>query len=125
MLTQGIKVVNGHHTIPEEPGLGVTVDLDAVERYRIPAQKLEPFLKTGDLYNHPQPRIISTIVYPDGNCIHMGASSQGYGFFTSGQGPAYVEGVYLDPWHDDGTAEWNDLFERALKEPIRSQHQPR
>ena len=125
LLTKNIKVTDGHHTVPEEPGLGVTVDLEEIERYRVPTQKLEPFLTKGNLYNHPQPRIISTIVYPDGSCIHMGASSQGYGFFTSGQGPAYVEGVYLDPWHDDGTDEWNDLFERALKEPVRSQYQPR
>ena len=125
LLTEEIKVVDGHHAVPDEPGLGVTVDLESVDRYRVPAHKLEPFLTKGELYEHPQPRIISTIVYPDGSCIHMGSSSQGYGYFTSGQGPAYVEGVYLDPWYDDGTVEWNDLFERALKEPVRSQYQPR
>ncbi|HIB88081.1 TPA: enolase [Candidatus Poribacteria bacterium] len=125
LLTGEIKVVDGHHAVPDEPGLGVTVDLESVDRYRVPAHKLEPFLTKGELYEHPQPRIISTIVYPDGSCIHMGSSSQGYEYFTSGQGPAYVEGVYLDPWYDDGTIEWNDLFERALKEPVRSQYQPR
>jgi hypothetical protein len=89
----------------------------------MPDEKLAPFREKGQLYSHPQPRIISIIVYPDGSCVHMGSSSQGYGYFTSGKGPAQVEGTRLLPRYDDGSAEWNELFERALKEMVRRRYE--
>jgi len=123
LLTEKIVVSDGHHPVPDGPGLGVTVNEDAVERYRVPDEKLAPFREEGQSYSHPQPRIISTIVYPDGSCIHMGSSSQGYGYFTAKKGPAQVEGTRLVPWYDDGSTEWNELFERALKEPVRGRYE--
>ena len=75
--------------------------------------------KQGKLYDKPDPRIINSIVYPDGSCVHMGRSSQGYGYFVGGNGPAYVEGVYLVSQPDDGTKSWKSLYKRALEEPVR------
>ena len=49
----------------------------------------------------------------------MGSAAQGYGYFIEGKGPTYVEGVSLDIRHDDGSTEWDDLFQRALQEPVR------
>ena len=119
LLVDPIVVADGHHSISDSPGLGVTVDQDAVDRYRVQDEDLASFIDKDELFAHPQPRIISSITYPDGNRIHMGSSSQGYGYFIEGKGPTYVEGVTLEIRHDDGSTEWDDLFQRALQEPVR------
>ncbi|MBM3261885.1 MAG: enolase [candidate division Zixibacteria bacterium] len=120
LLTKPIEVVGGYHRVPEAPGLGVVVDEAAVERYRIPDTKIQELNKEGKLYDRPQPRIVCSTVYPDGSRIHLAPMHQGYGYFSQGHGPAHVDGVRLEPYHDDGTQEWADLFERAKQHPVRS-----
>jgi L-alanine-DL-glutamate epimerase-like enolase superfamily enzyme len=119
LLKKPIEVIGGFHRVPEGPGLGVELDEEAVERYRVPEKTLQELTKKGQLYNHPEPRIINTVVYPDGSCVHMAYARQGYGYFGAGHGPAYVEGVRLEAWHDDGSKEWADLFARAEQHPVR------
>ena len=123
LLKEKIEVVGGYHEVPAGPGLGVEVDEDAVEEYRVPEAELEPFRKKGLPYDHPEPRIINTIVYPDGSCIHMAHAKQGYSYFMqSGNGPAQVEGVRLELRPDDGSKEWSRLFERARVLPVRDRY---
>ena len=119
LLKNEIEVVGGYHKVPDGPGLGVEVDEEAVEKYRVPNDTLEELRQKGETYDRPKPRIINTIVYPDGSCIHMGYSSQGYGYFNAGHGPAYVEGVRLEAQPDDGSEAWQDLFDRAQQHPVR------
>ena len=76
-------------------------------------------------YDRPKPRIINSIVYPDGSCVHMASSSQGYGYFGSGHGPAQVEGARLEPCPDDGSKEWETLFELAQQHPVRDRWKKR
>ena len=123
LLKEKIQVVGGYHEVPAGPGLGVEVDEDAVEEYRVPEAELEPFRKKGLPYDHPEPRTINTIVYPDGSCIHMASASQGYSYFMQhANGPAQVEGVRLELRPDDGSREWSRLFERARVRPVRDRH---
>ncbi len=35
ILTEGLGLKDGHFSVPEGPGLGVTLDMDTVERYRV------------------------------------------------------------------------------------------
>ena len=119
LLTKEIEVIGGYHKVPDGPGLGVEVDEEAVEKYRVSEDILQELKATGAIYDRPKPRIINTIVYPDGSCIHMGYSSQGYGYFSAGHGPAYVEGVRLEAQPDDGSQAWQDLFEQAQQGPVR------
>lgn len=119
LLKQPIQVVGGYHRVPEGPGLGVEVDEEAVERFRVPADRLAEFKAKGQLYDHPRPRILNTVVYPDGSCVHLAYPSQGYGYFGAGHGPAYVEGVRLESRPDDGSKTWADLFARAQVQPVR------
>jgi hypothetical protein len=65
---------------------------------------------------HPAPRIIKTVVYPDGSCIHMEGDRLSY--FKQGNAEAQVEGARLDVWYDDGSIEWADLFQRVQEEPV-------
>ena len=93
------------------PGLGVEVDEDAVEKYRVPDEKLD----ADGLFMHPSPRIIKTVVYPDGGCIHMEGDRLSY--FKRGNAEAQVEGARLEVWYDDGSTDWTDLFERVQINP--------
>ena len=106
------KFQRGCHTVPDSPGLGVEVEAAAIERFRVPAEKLD-----ADGYTiHPEPRILKTVVYPDGSCIHI--AGDGLSYFNAGNGHAYVEGARLELTFDDGTKEWADLFERARETPV-------
>jgi L-alanine-DL-glutamate epimerase-like enolase superfamily enzyme len=120
LLKTPIDVIGGYHQVPDGPGLGVEVDEEAVERFRVPDVQIRPFADEGKLYERPQPRLLNTIVYPGGSCVHMVSTGQGYGYFGDGHGPAQVEGVRLEVTPDDGSKEWSDLFERAGKHPVRA-----
>ena len=107
LLTEPVRVVNGHQRVPDGLGLGVEVDEAAVEKYRVPQETLEEHARQGQLYTHPKPRLINTIVYPDGTCIHTD--------YPNAPG-TYVEGVRTEIWEDDGSQEWQKLHQRILKE---------
>ena len=107
LLTEPVQVINGHQRVPDKPGLGVEVDEAAVEQYRVPQEVLDEHARQGQLYIHPKPRLINTIVYPDGTCIHMD--------YPNVPG-TYVEGVRTEIWEDDGSQEWRNLYERVQKE---------
>ncbi len=114
LLTEPITVVDGCHAVPDAPGLGVEVDEEAIKRFRVPKEKLD-----ADGYTiHPHPRIIKTAVYPDGSCIHM--AGDGLSYFNAGNGDAYVEGARLELTLDDGTKEWENLYEKALEKPVHA-----
>ncbi|MFH1567588.1 MAG: mandelate racemase/muconate lactonizing enzyme family protein [Gemmatimonadota bacterium] len=119
LLKRPIEVVGGYHRVPDSPGLGVEVDEEAVERFRVPDEEQRPFHDRGQPYDLPKPRIINTAVYPDGSCVHLASAGQGYGYFGGGNGPAQVEGSRMVAWPDDGSRAWAELFERAGREPVR------
>ncbi|MDE0637940.1 MAG: mandelate racemase/muconate lactonizing enzyme family protein [Candidatus Poribacteria bacterium] len=113
LLTKPIVVSDGCHAVPDAPGLGVEVDEAAIEKFRVPDEKLDV-----DGYTiHPHPRIIKTVVYPDGRRIHM--AGDGLSYFNAGNGDAYVEGARLELTFDDGTKEWTELYEKALETPVQ------
>ncbi len=114
LLTKPIQVTDGCHSLPDAPGLGVEVDEAAIEKFRVPAEKLD-----ADGYTiHPHPRIIKTAVYPNGSCIHM--AGDGLSYFNAGNGDAYMEGARLELTFDDGTQEWADLYEKAQETPVHA-----
>lgn len=120
LLKTPIEIVGGYQQVPDGPGLGVEVDEDAIERFRVPDEQIKPFADEGKPYELSKPRLLNTIVYPGGSCVHMANTAQGYGYFSDGHGPAYVEGVRLQITPDDGSSDWADLFERASKRPVRA-----
>ena len=120
LLKEPIRVESGYHRVPEAPGLGVEVDEKAVERYRVSAEDLKACADRNEHYQHPRPRIINSVIFPDGSCVHLAFAGDVYPYFCEGHGPANMEGVRLRPWHDDGSKEWNDLYERAKQHPVRS-----
>lgn len=114
LLTRPIHVAEGCHTIPDGPGLGVEVNEEAIERFRVPPENLD-----ADGYTiHPVPRILKTAVYPDGSCIHM--AGDGLSYFNAGNGQAQVEGARVELTFDDGSKEWGELFEKAQETPVHA-----
>ena len=112
LITQPVQVSEGCHKIPDAPGLGVEVDEDAVERCRVPAEKLDAAGYT----IHPVPEIIKTAVYPDGSCIHI--VGDGLSYFNAGNGEAQVEGARLELTFNDGSEAWAKLFAQAREAPV-------
>ena len=118
-------MVGGYHKVPEKPGLGVELDMRAVEKYRVPDKEVKAFTDKGERYAKPPARIINTVVYTDGSCVHLANASQGYGYFGAGHGPAQKPGTRLEPWPDDGSKAWKKLYEQALEHPVREVWKPR
>jgi hypothetical protein len=136
LLTEPLEIRHGGLRVPETPGLGVTIDEDALERYRV-----EPDATGG--YLLPERRHILTVVWPNGKRTHyahaaipkpagtapyshlmFGGSShaevgrQIWEDFLTGNHPVQERGVRLDVWKDDGTDAWSRLYARAEQEPV-------
>ena len=113
LITKPIEVLGGFHQVPEAPGLGVEVDEDAIERHRVPAAALQACAKSGEVYNKPRPRIIRTVRYPDGSCVHMSSITPGMRLTP------YTPGVRTEAWHEDGTRDWEELWDRIQEGAVR------
>jgi len=105
--------------VPENPGLGVTLDREALERYRVvPGYRPDP---PRNLYRVSWPSGLS-MIYPPGK---EGAAESSVGAvglwddFALGNQPLFHEGVRLDILPDDGSPGWSDLWRRALQAPVR------
>lgn len=110
LLREPIDVVNGFAQVPDRPGLGYDLDLDAVERYRV--QKPQ---------NRPDPPRLVETRWPDGRRMYF--ASDGKVNFMLRQGvegniPFYLHGVMTSLLPDDGTERWKKLFEEAKKAPV-------
>jgi L-alanine-DL-glutamate epimerase-like enolase superfamily enzyme len=111
LLQTPIEVVGGYQPVPLGPGLGIEIDESAVERHRVPASTLQG-LKPGQLFTHPRPRIINTLVFPDGTRVHMGA--MGPHDYDAASGPGWSDGMRVEPsWEDDGTSAWEKLWDQV------------
>jgi galactonate dehydratase len=107
LLKEPIRVRNGYAAIPCGPGLGVEVDWDAVERFRI-----EPGPKP-----YPAPNLLMRLRWPSGAEDWYAHGLQYWDDFIPGRKPIFSPGVRLEIVPDDGTKEWKRLREEALKKP--------
>ena len=112
LLVEPLTIVGGYLRVPEAPGLGVQVDEDALARYA-----MEP------PYSVPLERHILSVVWPGGRVVHFNSmAGQCWPHFRQfGNDPAQEPGATLEVWDDDGTAAWNDLYQRLQSGPVREQ----
>jgi L-alanine-DL-glutamate epimerase-like enolase superfamily enzyme len=103
-------VSNGMATIPDTPGIGVTVKWDVVEEYRI-EPKARPY---------PHPGLLLRIDWPSGSKSYFTHAQQLWDSFKAGDLPAFVRGVNLVHVAED-TDEWNEYYGRADIAPV---HEP-
>lgn len=113
LIVEPVEVVNGFARVPEAPGLGITVDEEALERLRLPSSDAKP-----------ETRRLLTVVWPEGRRVHYAHAMQMYNDFWAGNQPVFEPGVTLTWREDDGSAEFDDLLKRADESPV-SREKPR
>lgn len=104
-------VANGQADVPEQPGIGVTIDWDVIQQYRIPPKE-KPY---------PYPGLLLELQWPSGDRTYFTNAQQMWEAFGSGELPAFTKGVDLVRIEDDGSPEWNTLYEAACARPV---HRP-
>jgi galactonate dehydratase len=107
LLKEPIHVHGGYARIPESPGLGVELDRDAIERFRI-----QPIAKP-----YPHPNLLMRLTWPSGAVDYYAHGLQYWDDFLSGRRPVFAPGVDLEIVPDDGSGEWRRLYAEALKKP--------
>lgn len=96
-LLKEFEVAGGYITVPQAPGLGVDLDWDAIESFRVEEDfKKDPV------------RQIHTIYWPEGRTTHYKSGSY-RADFLAGKITGFVPGIRLDVRLDDG----EDEFDRA------------
>lgn len=97
-LIKGFRVEGGCVRVPEAPGLGIEVDRDAIENFRVESDfKLE--IK----------RQIHTINWPDGKKAYYSDGSYRQDFLA-GKILGFLPGISLDLEVDDGSEEFNQRY---------------
>jgi hypothetical protein len=121
LLIQRLPVKHGYMPVPEEPGLGVELDEDAIERFHVP-----------EGFAPPPPRNLYRVVWPSGASVTYPVGKRGtqtphelgnrgvWDDFAAGNQPIFHSGVRLEILPDDGSDEWSDLNGRAQQAPVRT-----
>ena len=99
-LVKEFTVEGGHVRVPQGPGLGVELDGDAIEQYRV-APDFEKELQ----------RQIHTIRWPDGRQTHH-PDGDYRSLFLEGKLSGFLPGISLDRRLDDGS----EAFDREYRE---------
>ena len=115
MVTTGIKVENGTAAVPDGPGLGVDLDKDAVERFRVEPLSKRPY---------PYPGQLLVIRWPSGASSYYTHARQYFDAFRAGKLSVFPRGVYLESIPDNGSCEWKELQARAQKKAMHSSGRP-
>ncbi len=102
LIREPHQMQRGFMKVPHGPGLGVELDEDVVERY---AQTPEP----------KWPRHISVVTLPGGIKHYYRNLQQAEALMKQGVDEAFAPGIRLDEWEDDGSDEFNRLWNQ-LKE---------
>jgi L-alanine-DL-glutamate epimerase-like enolase superfamily enzyme len=113
LLVEPLAIRGGCIKVPDGPGLGISVDEAALERYR-----MEP------PFQHPLPRLLLSVVWPDGRVMHYAnMRPQCWDDFWAGNQPVQERGVTMEVHADDGSPEWAELYARALQGPVWDERQ--
>jgi L-alanine-DL-glutamate epimerase-like enolase superfamily enzyme len=113
-----IDVKGGYVRVPEEPGLGIAVDEEALQRYR-----------TGSAFKQ-NARAIYAVQREGGDRTYfageiVAGTGVPLGYWDdslAGNLPPYEQGTRLIALPDDGSPDWQDLYARVQHAPVRSHH---
>ena len=108
MVTPSLDVNDGHIEVGDDVGLGIHLDEDALERFRVqPPVEAE------------HPRWIHTVTFADGQTAHYrNADAYRQDFKARGM-PVGHRDVRLETWHDDGSEAFADMLTRVEDGPVR------
>lgn len=102
------QVTNGQVPVPNQPGIGVTMNWDTVKKYQITSLE-KPY---------PYPGLLLRLDWPSGARSWFTHAQQLWDAFGSNDLPAFMEGVHLTRVEDDGSADWKQLYNRACAAPV-------
>jgi L-alanine-DL-glutamate epimerase-like enolase superfamily enzyme len=98
LIAPKIEVLGGYYRVPEGPGLGVEIDQDALERYRVEYTFLEP------------PRHIYRYIRANGEATYYGCGKQElHHIYPQSAQPIAEAGSALEVVADDGSAAFAEL----------------
>ncbi|HIA19078.1 MAG TPA: hypothetical protein EYN03_07640 [Planctomycetes bacterium] len=103
LLAEPLRVDGGLAAIPQGPGLGVDIDWDAVERFRI-----EPIAKP-----YPYPNLLIEVSWPSGSVDDYAHGLQYWDDFMNGRRPVFSPGVDMKVIPDDGSDQWQQRYQLA------------
>ena len=107
LLKQPLRPTNGLVPVPTGPGLGVEIDWDAVERFRI-----QPIAKP-----YPHKNLLMRLSWPSGAEDYYAHGLQYWDDFMNRRKPVFSPGVRLEVIPDDNSPHWRKLYEAAIQKP--------
>jgi len=107
LIRNEIYVIDGYSRVPEEPGLGVEVDEDALEKFQV-----EPD------FDKSEPDAIYSFSRIEGASKHYAHGDDLFFDFLGGNQPVFEKGVNLETTINDGTDEYARLRTKASARTI-------
>jgi L-alanine-DL-glutamate epimerase-like enolase superfamily enzyme len=107
LLAEPLTIQGGCVRVPEKPGLGIEIDEEALQNY-----KMEP------PYEIPRPRFVLSIVWPHGRVVHYCSMKQVWDDCLAGNQPVQEPGVSMEVHSIDTETEWAPLYDRTLAAPV-------
>ena len=113
LIQEPIRVVGGYSRVPEGPGLGIELDMAAIEEFRTD-NSMKAF-----------PRALYALVRPDGTRTWYPAPlpmmpNPYWDDFKTGSEPIGERGVRLETIPDDGSVDWANMHRRVQHGPVRT-----
>lgn len=105
LVKEHIDVSDGYARVPEKPGLGVELDEEAVEKYRVALVR-------------PRPRQVLLVKWPDGRRHYFRHESDVQRVFHEGSEPGFERGVSMEVVADDGSDAFNKLYDTVQRAPV-------
>lgn len=128
----GIDVTDGRAVVPDEPGIGVEVDRDAIERFRIEDQSRDEsseqsldadhsefYLRMQTRERYSPKRLIESR-WADGTRMYFCGENDQLLRYAQEEGnmPYFERGVETRLIPDDGSDRWETIHQRAREEPV-------
>lgn len=107
LLTTPLTIRNGFVRVPENPGLGMEIDTEALNRFR-----MEP------PYELPRPKFVLSVVWQGGRVVHYAGMKQLWDDCLAGNQPVQERGVTMEVHPAEPGSDRADLYARAERAPI-------
>lgn len=99
LLTEPIEIRGGFMQVPDAPGLGITPDEELLAKYRVDYDWVDP------------PRHVYRYARANGEVTYYGCTKQDlHRIFPKDAHPVCEPGCTCDPVEDDGSAEFDELY---------------
>ena len=108
LLRERLSISHGFAEVPKAPGLGIEVNEDALEKYRMKPP-----------YRIKAPRKLLTFTLPDNESHRFaGVDHLWRDMWTNGTLPRQGKGVNLEVWDDDGSPEFHSAYLEATSKAL-------